>query len=350
MKILFTGGGTMGPVTPLLAVHEALKKIDSHIESVWIGTPHGPERSVVEGAGFQFFALPVTRCPRVLSLEWLFLPFRFLAALMKAAQIIRFEKPDVVASAGGYTAVPVVIAAKLFGVSVWVHHQDVGMTLTSRLTAPLAARVTVAWEVNRRALGRKARLVGNPVRKSVLSGSAARAKERFSLDENKPTIVIFGGGTGASWLNEMTSKIVERLLVKTNVIHLTGRGKKLSLLSLPNYLVKEFLKDEMSDAYAVADVIVCRAGMGTITELAALGKAAVMIPLPPSAQVKNAAAVADACVVLDQRSTTSEILLQKIESLLQDSVQRQSLGQKMHHKLRTDVADELATMVQGMAL
>jgi UDP-N-acetylglucosamine--N-acetylmuramyl-(pentapeptide) pyrophosphoryl-undecaprenol N-acetylglucosamine transferase len=109
--------------------------------------------------------------------------------------------------------------------------------------------------------------------------------------------------------------------------------------------VREFLREEMADALALADLLVCRAGMGTITELAALAKAAILIPIPGSAQEKNAAAVQDACVVLDQRSTTSDALLQTIESLLQDPDERQSLGKKMHSKLRTDVADELAEML-----
>lgn len=348
MKILFTGGGTMGSVTPLLAVHEALKKSDGLLQSLWIGTPHGPERSVVEGAGFCFFDLPVARFSRSLSVEWLFFPLKFLGALYKARQVMHREKPDAVGSAGGYTAVPVVIAAKMLGVPVWVHHQDVAMTLTSRITAPLADRVTVAWEVNRRELGARAHLVGNPVRSSVLGGSAERAQERFGLDLHKPTVLIFGGGTGASWLNAMTSEIVERLLTTANVIHLTGRGKKDSLPSFPHYAGREFLKEEMADAYAVADVVVCRAGMGTITELAALSKAAILISLPHSAQEKNATAVADACVVMDQRSTTSERLFEKIENLLENSVERRFLGDKMHHKLRTDVADELAEILRGI--
>lgn len=338
----------MGPVTPLLAVHGALKKIDSSLEGVWIGTRQGPERVVVEAAGFRFYDLPVVRFVRSVSVEWLLFPFRFFCALYKAAQIIRREKPDVVGSAGGYTAVPVVIAAKLFHVPVWIHSQDVHVTLTTRLTAPLGDRLTVAWDQSAQRLGAKARVVGNPVRHSVLTGSRESAYGRFALDRGKPTVVIFGGGTGARWVNAVIVEIVERLLLKANVIHITGRGKRTSQLSREHYAVREFLREEMADALAIADVIVCRAGMGTITELAALGKAAILIPLPHSAQEKNAQAVHDACVVLDQRSTTGDRLLETIERLLQDQGERQTLGKKMHNKLRTDVADELAEMLRGL--
>ncbi len=338
----------MGPVTPLLAVHGALKKIDPSIEAVWIGTRHGPERVVVEHAGFRFYDLPVVRCVRSLSVEWLLFPFKFFAACFKAVQIIRCEKPNVVGSAGGYTAVPVVLGAKLFGIPVWVHSQDVQVTLTTRLTAPFADRLTAAWKQSTQHLGAKARVVGNPVRHSVLGGSRARAQERFGLDAHKPTVVIFGGGTGASWLNHITREIVEPLVKKANVIHITGRGKRASEISQAHYAVREFLREEMADALAVADVLVCRAGMGTITELAALSKPAILIPLPHSAQEKNAEAVQDACVILDQQSTTSERLLELIEYLLEDAKERERLGQTMHHKLKTDVADELAEMIKGM--
>lgn len=338
----------MGPVMPLLAVHEALKKSDPSLEGVWIGTRQGPERAVVEAAGFSFFALPTARLSRSFRLEWLLLPFLFCSALVSAARIIRAQEPDVVGSAGGYTAVPVVIAARMLGVPVWVHSQDVHVTLTTRLTAPFARRVTAAWEASARVLGAKARVVGNPVRRSILMGSKPRVWERFALDREKPTVVIFGGGTGAAWLNDRTGEIAERLTRSVNVVHLTGSGKGRALPRLEHYAVREFLREDMADALAVADLVVCRAGMGTITELAALGKPAVLIPLPDSAQEENAAAVQDACVVLDQRATTSNKLLETIERLLHDPERRRALGEQMRRALRTDIADELAAMLAGM--
>jgi UDP-N-acetylglucosamine--N-acetylmuramyl-(pentapeptide) pyrophosphoryl-undecaprenol N-acetylglucosamine transferase len=348
MKLLFTGGGTMGPVTPLLAVNEALKKIDPAVETIWIGTPHGPERAVVEAQGIQFFDLPVARFPRGVSVEWILFPLRFFCALVKAAQIMRTEKPHAVGSAGGYTAVPVVLAAKIFGVPVWVHSQDAAITLTTRLTAPWADRLTVAWKKNVKSLGSRAHLVGNPVRESLRSGSASRARERFGLDEKRPTLVVFGGGTGARWLNEILEEIIDALLKMANVIHITGAGKKLHAHVREHYAVREFLKEEMADALAVADLVVCRAGMGTITELAAFSKAAIVIPLPASAQEQNVQAVADACVVLFQASTTSGGLKRTIEELLADPERRRGLGEKMHRVLRTDVADELAMMLLNL--
>lgn len=345
MKIAFTGGGTMGPVTPLLAVWEAWKKIDSSVEGIWVGTKRGPEREVVEAQGLPFFTLPVSRLPRYPSLEWLTAPFTFLFACVKAVRILSFQKVDLVASAGGYTAVPMVYAAKFLGVNVWVHQQDVELTKTTKLTVPFADLVTVAWERNRNDLGDRVKLVGNPVRPSLLRGSRERAYEEFKISKHKPTVLVVGGGTGSVWINATVDGIVGDLTAQANVIHLTGRGKGIDSRH-PDHHVREFVDHEMADALAVADVVVCRAGLSTITELAALSKAAVIIPLPDSPQQANADMVADASVVLAQRHTTPQQLFEAIHALLHDEPRRRDLGAKMHGKLRTHVADELVEMLR----
>ena len=337
----------MGSVTPLLAVWEAWRASDSRVTAVWVGTAHGPERTVVEAQGISFLTLPAVRVPRYFSLEWLTSPFTFLVAFSKAINIVRSQKPNLVASAGGYTAVPIVYAAKLLGVRVWVHQQDVELTKTTRLTVPFADLVTVAWERNRNDLGDRVKLVGNPVRPSLLKGSRERSREAFSLNRQKPTVLVVGGGTGSAWINEAIDTVAGSLTQHANVIHLTGRNKAIEPQH-PDHHVREFVDEHMADALAVADVVVCRAGLATITELAALSKAAVMIPLPHSPQEANAQMVADACVVLDQRHTTPEQLLEQIVALLGDNKRRADLGAKMHSKLRTHIADEIVEMLKAL--
>ncbi len=339
----------MGPVTPLLAVHEALKQIDPALDAIWVGTPQGPERSVVEKNGIRFFDLPVTRFPRQVSLEWALLPLRFFLACLKAARIISQHKTEVVASAGGYTSVPVIFVAKFFGVKVWVHQQDVAVTLTTRLTAPFADRVTAAWEQSIRSLPAKARVVGNPARPSVMLGVGDRARKLFGISNALPTVLFFGGGTGAMWMNNMVGIIAQELCERANIIHLTGKGKMAATTNHPNYFAREFLDTDMADALALADVVVCRAGMGTITELAALKKAAVVIPLPHSPQEANARAIEDTCVVLHQSHASAVEMESAIVSLLEDQSRRVELGEKLSKKLRTLVSDELAQLVLGLS-
>ncbi len=351
MKILFTGGGTLGPVTPLLAVAEAWRKSDSSIEFVWVGTKHGPEKFFVEKEGISFRSIVVARFPRYVSIEWLLLPFRFVFACIQACVILARERPQLIASAGGYTAVPVVLVGKLFGIPSWIHQSDVLPVMTNRLLVPFASMITVAWKQTLDAFPKsKTHLVGNPVRSSMLNGSRERAKKLFAIDELKPTVLVFGGGGGARWLNHLMKDIWKDLSNFANVIHVTGKGKGIANESsvAHHYHVAEYLADEMKDALALADLVVCRAGTGTITELAALHKAAILIPLPHHTQIANAGAVSNAALVLDQNKITSEDVLNEIRLLLVDDVRRETMGKSIHTLLKTDVASEIIDLLKRL--
>ena len=337
----------MGPVIPLLAVWEVWCKKDASVEAIWVGTSVGPEKNVIESEGIPFLSIPTVRLRRYVSIEWIFIPVKFIAAFVSAMNIIWNHQPDIIASAGGYTAVPVIFAAKLLGKKIWVHQQDVNVTLTNRLTRPFANLLTVAWEKNRLDFGEQAQWVGNPVRLSCLQGNVQRAQALFNLDKLKPTVFIFGGGTGATWINRCVQEIVAELVKETNVIHLTGKGKIVQSV-YSNYFVTDFLNDDMADAYAVADIVVCRAGLSSITELAALKKAAILIPLPHSPQEANAQIMKEACVILEQDVIQQTELLDEMRKLLHDSNRRKEFGEKMYAKLRTDGAEEIIEMLKKL--
>ena len=344
-----TGGGTLGPVTPLLAVVEAWRAQDDSVEFVWIGTPHGPERKLVEERGIQFFDLPVARLPRYPSVEWITLPFKFASAFIKAAQLIRSQKPDLVASAGGYTAVPVVWCARMLGVAVWVHQQDVETILTNRLTAPFARLVTVAWKENLESFKRGV-VVGNPVRESVLKGDHDAAVNHFDLNKEKPTVLVVGGGSGAVWINKQFAEIADQLVERANVIHLTGRGKMIDRLKTvhSDYHAYEFLSDEMADALVSADLVVSRAGLGMITELSAMAKASVFIPLPHSPQESNARAVEGAAVIVHEGESSAEDLLEIIIDLLSHPEERKRLGDRLGDVLDTGGAQQIIDRLKSL--
>lgn len=351
MKILFTGGGTLGPVTPLLAVAEAWRKKDSSIEFVWIGTKQGPEKFFVEEEKIPFFTIVTARFPRYISTEWILLPFRFVFACSQACMILLRERPDLIASAGGYTSLPVVLMAGIFGIPSWIHQSDVLPVMTNRLLAPVATIITVAWLQTLSAFPKlKTHLIGNPVRSSVLRGSRERAKKLFAIDESKPTVLVFGGGGGARWLNHLMRDIWQELSLVANVIHVTGKGKGDEHASsvIHHYHVAEYLTDDMKDALALADLVVCRAGTGTITELAALKKAAILIPLPHHTQQANAEVVKEAALVLDQNKITSEDVLNEIRLLLVDDAKRKQMGEKMSSLLKTDIAMQIVDLLKPL--
>ncbi len=346
MKILFAGGGTLGPVTPLLAVIEALKEKQPDAVFVWVGTPHGPERDLLERRGIRFLHIPAARLPRHPSIEWLFLPFKFVWSMYRSWSILSKEKPDVLVGAGGYTSVPLLVLGRFFGIPSWIHHQDVAGLLTHTILSPFVSKITVSWEPS---LGlfpaKKTSLVGNPVRKEVLSGSRARAVREFDLDLSFPTVFVTGGGTGAKWINESMFAIADELAKSANVIHITGKGKMVKQDLPLRYHAVEFLDEEMADAFSVADVVVSRAGMGTMTELAAMAKSVVLIPIPNSPQVVNASVVSESVKVVDQDGTTPQMLLEMITALLGNDDRRKKMGFRLRTLLRTDVAPELADMI-----
>ncbi|MBU0646422.1 UDP-N-acetylglucosamine--N-acetylmuramyl-(pentapeptide) pyrophosphoryl-undecaprenol N-acetylglucosamine transferase [Patescibacteria group bacterium] len=355
MKILLAGGGTMGPVTPLLAIAERWNNIDPTVEFVWVGTKHGPERSAVQDEGIPFLYVPVARLPRYFSWEWLALPYNLVRALILAWLILGREKPDLIVSAGGFTGVPVIMTGWLRRIPAWVHQQDAVPLLANHLVIPFVKIITVAWQSSLKSFPKnKTKWVGNPVRPSILAGKRDKAYEIFHLDLRLPTVLIFGGGSGSSWLNHMFEEIGGWLESQANVIHITGRGKikrKLEHMG-PHYHTYEFLTHEMAHALAAATVVVARAGMGTIAELAALRKPAVLIPLPSSLQEENVKPLKamKAAVILRQRTTTTGDLKKAISDLLDNKPTRDELSERLHELLPTEVEESLVEFVKSKCL
>lgn len=329
--ILMTGGGTLGPVTPLLAVAAEWRKREPDVKISWVGTPSGPEKVLIEGAKIDFYALQAPKFDRTRLWTLPIVPVLMLWSAVRAFGLLKHLQPDLVMSAGAYVSVPVAWMARLRGVPVWIHQLDVVPGLANKLMAKVATRISVTWPESQAAFpARKTEVVGAMARKFVKVGEQQMARERYAFSADKPTVLVMGGGTGAAKLNEMMSIIAPELLQIANVLHLTGKGKMLGALTAlgGNYVAVEFLHEGMADAYAVADVVVARAGMGTIAELAALGKPTVLIPIPDSHQEANAKALVDRQAADSVDYLTPQTLMQAIKRLLDDAVRRTELS---HH-------------------
>lgn len=353
MNVLFAGGGTLGPVTPLLAVAQAWKEKDSHVSFFWAGTPHGPEREVVEKAGISFFQIVVARLPRYFSLEWVVLPFVFLRALWQSWHLISNVKPDVIGAAGGYTSVPIVFVGWLRGIPSWIHQMDGEPLLSNRLLAPFVTHITVTWPDTARVFpSSKTTVLGNPVRAEILGGSLEKARKIFSLDLSLPTVLILGGGSGSRWINQMMMDVAPWLLARANVIHQVGKGKITEELKAlgKRYHVIELLTDALPHAFAAADVVICRAGMGTLTELVALKKPTILIPLPDSPQEANAKKTESAggAMVIDQKTGGGSEIKQAIECLLSNRDERQVLGESLGKLFEIKVVEVIIKMLRKM--
>lgn len=331
-RIFLSGGGTAGSVMPLLAVAEHLPNLELH----FVGTQYGVERSLIPHT-MRYHAIMAGKLRRYMSwrnvIDPLYVAFGFLQSLW----LMMRYRPAAVVSAGGFIAVPVVWAAWLTGCRSIVHQQDIQVGLATRLTTPFAQVVTKAFPDIALA---GADWIGNPVR------DLTPTTQTFSIDEQYPTVFIFGGGTGAAAINDL---VTADLCEFTNVIHVTGNGKTKAKLTHPRYHAYELLHDEMKEAYAKADVVVARAGLATISELASLGKPAIIIPMPNTHQQINAdyLNLHNAALILNQTQLTSELFTQKLKNLLENPQQQKQLSENIHELSQPTAARVLAERVIG---
>ncbi len=353
MRIVFTGGGTLGSVTPLVAAAAELRRLDPGVRLDWIGTRTGPEAGVVAAAGLDFHAISSGKLRRYFSFANFIDPFRIAAGFFQALGLLGRLRPDAVVSAGGFVAVPAVWAAAVRRIPVHVHQEDIRPGLANKLTAPFAASVSVAFESSLKDFaGRHPVWTGNPVRAELFTGSRQEARRLFGLEEGTPTVLVIGGGTGAGSLNELVRKALPGLIPAVQVLHLTGRGKLAPPADAPSrYRQIEFLGDDMRHAYAAADLVVTRAGMGVLTELAALGLPAVIVPMPDSHQEDNAAFFgrAGAAEIVSEKSTFSKAFAEAIVRLAGDRPRLDALRAAMSRLNRPDAASAVARMIMAAA-
>jgi len=336
MKIIFSGGGTLGPVTPLLAIHEILKKNYPGAEFLWVGTKNGPERALIEDAGIEFRSIASGKLRRYFSILNALDIFKLVIGYFQSIHLIWKQNPDLCVSAGGYTSVPLHWAASLFGVSSWIHQQDVRVTLSNKLMAPVARKVTTALE-SQLALfpKRKTEWIGNPVRLDILSGDMDKAHDLFHTDSKLPTVFATGGGTGSLRVNQLIVEAAGHLKDHANIIHLSGKERPQELSEnaqkhLDHYQVHKFFSEEMKHAYAIADVVIARGGFGTITELAALKKASILIP-KPGHQVENVRFLDDAgaVILVDEEVSDGLALAHTIKKILDKKDLREYMGDQL---------------------
>ncbi len=344
MLIAFVGGGTLGSVVPLLAVRDALAA-HPDAEFAWLGSVSGPERTLVTAVGIRFTAVHAGKWRRYFSYSNVFAPVLTLWGAWQSWRWLRRCRPDVVVGAGSYVQVPVVWAAHWLGIAVLLHQPDYGVGLATRMVRRYATRITTAFRATAAQLGEGAVAIGHPVPASLREGDAARAVTRFGLEAGVPTVLVLGGSLGAQRLNDAIVAGLPQLVTDAQVIHQTGAGKMSAAVVHPRYHPVEFLREELADAYAVADVVVTRGGMGALSEVASLGKPAVVVPLPDSPQEANVAEFArlNAALVLTQPS--SEELAGAVCSLLGDVGLRASLARNIRAVLAPDAAGRLAALI-----
>jgi len=286
VNVLLAGGGTTGHVAPLLATADALRRRDPEAALLVLGTAEGIESRLVPQRGYELATVPRVPLPRRPSADLLRLPARLGAAVAGAKAAIEKVGADVVVGFGGYVAVPAYIAARRAGIPIVVHEQNALPGIANRLGARFARSVAVTFPGTPLAHGVH---TGMPLRAEVVALARSteretlrrRARASLGLDAELPTLLVTGGSLGAQKLNEVFGASAPDLLAAgVQVLHACGRGKSVPLpADHPHYLVREYL-DDMDTAYAAADLVACRSGAGTVSELTAVGLPGVYVPLP----------------------------------------------------------------------
>lgn len=330
--ILCVGGGTMGSVTPLLAVVEELRQRDPSTSVIWWGTTDGPERAVVERAGIPFSELYSGKLRRYLSFKNLTDAAHILAGGVQALWRFGFSRPTVMLAAGSYVAVPAAWAAWLYGVPVCIHQLDVEPGLANKLIAPIARKVTVTFPDSAWAYPASRTVVtGSPVRAAFYHApSVAEARKQLGLDPNLPVVTVVGGGTGAVFFNALVGRTLDKLSQTMQVLHVTGGDRTMSNLVNDHYRSYPFVIDSLP-ILAAADVVVTRGGMAFISELGALTKAAVVISMPGTHQEVTAAYLErhKAARVFQQNTLTDAEFIDTVRELLEQKAAQQALGNSL---------------------
>jgi UDP-N-acetylglucosamine--N-acetylmuramyl-(pentapeptide) pyrophosphoryl-undecaprenol N-acetylglucosamine transferase len=352
MRILLAGGGSGGSATPILAVATQLRVRQPDVRLLYIGTVGGIEGELAAAEGIRYFGVASGKLRRYWDTENFTDAFRVVKGVGQALKYVRSFKPDVAFGAGGFASVPPLAAAGLSRVPVMIHQQDLIPGLANKLLVPFARRISVAMPETVHAFpANRTSLRGNPVRGTVRDAKSELGFGFLGFDSGVPLVLVTGGGTGALGLNRIVVDAAPALVKQCQILHLTGRGRGVPTSDLgPRYRQTELLIDAMPHVLAAASVVISRAGMGTLSELAALGKPTIVVPMPGTHQEANAQAFerGGAAIVRDQRTLTAEQLTADVIGLLSDADRRESLGQAMRRVMPLDADARIAEDVLAL--
>ena len=291
-RIVLTGGGTAGHVTPNIALLPSLK--EAGYEVIYIGSYDGIEKRLMADFDVEYHGISTGKFRRYFDLKNFTDPFRVLKGYSEAKKLLKSIKPDVVFSKGGFVSVPVVRAASDLKIPCIIHESDMSPGLANKLCVPVATKICCNFpETVSKLPAGKAILTGSPIRAELSQGNKEAGLELCGFDDSKPVIMVIGGSQGAQSVNEVIREALDKLLEKYQVVHICGKDKMDNLmLSIPGYKQFEYIKSELKDIFAMADVVISRAGANAICEILALNKPNVLIPLSAGSrgdQILNAA-------------------------------------------------------------
>jgi UDP-N-acetylglucosamine--N-acetylmuramyl-(pentapeptide) pyrophosphoryl-undecaprenol N-acetylglucosamine transferase len=357
MKIVFTGGGTGGHIFPIIAIVRELRKLalNEKLEIYYLGPKDEFGEIFLSQEGIKVKNILAGKIRRYFNFSSIFLNlfdilFKIPLGILQSFSWLLFKNPDLIFSKGGFGSFPVVISGWLLGIPIFLHESDISPGLANRILSKFALEIFTSFPNTEYFPPSKIYLVGNPIRTEILKGSQTEAKKFFQITGEKKVVLILGGSQGAQRINEKILEILPEFLKNFEIIHQCGEKNYKETKLITDGLLKEELKkyyhlfgflkeDQLKLAYAISDLIVSRAGSGTIFEIAALAKPSILIPLPEAAQdhqIKNAYAFKQtgAAIVIEEENLTPRFLLERVRAILenQKEIERMSLAAKEFSK------------------
>lgn len=348
-KIVLTGGGTAGHVTPNIALLPKLQ--DLGYEIYYMGSYDGIEKKLIGDFEIPYYGISTGKFRRYFDPKNFTDPFRVIKGYSEAKKYLKEIRPDIIFSKGGFVSVPVVRAGAALDIPCIIHESDMTPGLANKLCIPAADKICCNFPETLSMLPEgKAVLTGSPIRRELASGNRITAWNMCGFSANKPVIMVIGGSSGAASVNKAVRQALPKLLEDFQVVHICGREKVDNLLlNIQGYKQFEYLKSELKDIFAMADVVISRAGANAICELLALHKPNILIPLPASSsrgdQILNAKSfeAQGFSIVIDEDYLTENLLVEKVQELY---CSRQSYIDNMKQSQQKDAIETIADLIE----
>lgn len=350
-RIVFTGGGTAGHVTPNIALIPKLRTLGYDIH--YIGSYDGIERKLIEDYRIPYYGISTGKLRRYFDIKNFSDPFRVIKGFIEAKQVLKTLKPDIVFSKGGFVSVPIVRAASSLKIPCIIHESDMTPGLANSLCIPVAEKVCCNFpETLQNLPAEKAVLTGSPIRAELTKGSKEKGLSMCGFHGGKPVIMVIGGSLGAAGINSLVREALPQLLEDFQIVHVCGKEKIDNLLlNKDGYKQFEYVKDDLKDLFAMADIVISRAGANAICELLALRKPSLLIPLPARAsrgdQILNAKSFESQgfAMMADEDYLTAVTLTEKVHELY---FTRQSYIDAMQNSNQRDSIDTIVGLIEGI--
>lgn len=374
MRVLVSGGGTGGHINPALAIADKIKSVDENAVVEYVGTPTGMENVLVPKAGYKIHHVKVRGFKRSLSLSNIDAAVKAVTSVFAAKKIIKGFKPDVVIGTGGYVSWPVLKAASKLGIPTCIHEQNAYPGVTTRMLSKYVDKVMISFDESRPYFEcdkKKLVLVGNPVSRKMLAANKEKAREKLGIAKEQRVILSAGGSLGAKPLNDNVFELIKNYSLKENAVHFHATGKAgweeesaryikelgfvktdEETLKCGNVTVCKYIYN-MHELLAACDVEICRAGAMTLSELAVLGKAAVIIPSPyvtNNHQYENAKVLCDknAAVMIQEKELDGNKLVAAVKQLIENDSEREKIENNVRAFAVTDSLDRIYSIVKDI--